>query len=352
VKVGVIGCGFAGLAAAIAFRQTGHDVSVFERSVAIPATSAAVSLAPNAFRCLQILGVAPEYPPGVISGWPATIRNAAGRVLIRRTLAQFAGGDDYSLVPRSQLLESLLVQLPQRCVHMSAPVTRVDPSGELEVDGSRLKFDMVVAADGVRSACRQALWPRSPTPHRTGITARTWMVDRTLTDGFGVIWGYCAEFGILPLNDGRTYVWSGSRSGHTDLGAYRDWPQPLPELVDAAGPAMTTVELTEVRVPRHLSYGRVVLIGDAAHAMRPSFGQGAALAMEDAITLARGGAVRLSRRRARMHSLYWMSRVASFASMPRYRALSVARDSALGLIPDGVLSPLFGSVSRWSAPST
>ena len=100
MKAGVIGCGFAGLAAAIAFRQNGHAVTLFERSVGISETSAAISLAPNALRCLEILGVRDQYPPSSVSHQPATIRNSSGRVLMRRNLAQFAGGDEYTLPGR------------------------------------------------------------------------------------------------------------------------------------------------------------------------------------------------------------------------------------------------------------
>ncbi|MCT7660071.1 FAD-dependent monooxygenase [Mycobacterium deserti] len=352
MKVGVIGCGFAGLAAAIAFRQDGHDVTLFERSTHVPETSAAISLAPNALRCLAILGVRDEYPPSPVSGQIATIRNASGRVLTRRTLAQFAGGGEYTLAPRSHLLRSLMAQLPEQSVRCSSPVTRVLPTGEVEVNDMRHRFDLIVAADGVRSVSRRDLWPDAPAPRRTGITTWTWIVDRRCSDGYGAIWGRFAEFGILPLADGRTYVWGGARPGHAELGAYRHWPDPLPQLIEAAEPTrMTTVELSEVPPPRRLSTGRVVLIGDAAHAMRPIFGQGAALAMEDAITLARGGIRQLSRRRLRMNTLFWMSRSASLVSMPRYRVLAAVRDAGLRLVPDGLFSSSVGSVSRWSVPT-
>ncbi|OBK72156.1 FAD-dependent monooxygenase [Mycobacterium sp. 1274761.0] len=353
MKVGVIGAGFAGLAAAIAFRDNGHDVTLFERSADIPETSAAISLAPNALRCLDILGVREQYPPSSVSRQAATIRNAAGRVLIRRTLAEFAGGDEYTLAPRSDLLRSLLARLPHDSVNMSSPVTRVDSTGEIEVEGRRHRFDLIVAADGVRSVCRNNLWQEATQPRRTGITAWTWIIDRRLTDGYGAIWGRFAEFGILPLHDGRTYAWGGARPGHADLQSYRDWADPLPALIDAAdSERITSLELIEVPPPRHFSRGRVVLIGDSAHAMRPIFGQGAALAMEDAITLARGGVAQLSRRRRRMYALYWMSRNASLVSMPKYKMLAVARDTALRLAPDSVFASSVGSVSRWTPQAT
>ncbi|HEX2214435.1 MAG TPA: FAD-dependent monooxygenase [Mycobacterium sp.] len=351
MHVGVIGCGFAGLAAAIAFRQDGHDVTLFERSGGIPDTSAAISLAPNALRCLELLGVRDLYGSTSMSLLPATIRTDTGRILIRRNLAQFAGGPEYCVVQRTRLLESLLSRLPTHCVRFSTKVTAVHPSGEVDVDGTRHRFDLVIAADGVHSLCRRSLWPHDASPRRTGITAWTWIVDRPLTEGYGAIWGRYAEFGILPLHDGQTYVWGGARPGHADLDAYRGWSDPLPELIDAVDPErLTTVELTEVPPPRRFANGSVVLIGDAAHAMRPLFGQGAALAMEDAITLVRGGVSQLFRRRHRMRALYWASRWGSLASMPKSHVLTSARNAALRLAPDGLFASSVGSVSRWSGP--
>ena len=345
MEVGVIGCGFAGLAAAIAFRQRGHTVTVFERTADIPETSAAISLAPNALHCLEVLGVGDEYRSRSLSGVPATIRTDTGRVLIERTLAQFAGGDEYCVARRSQLLRSLLSRTPEGCVRFGSKVTAVRPSGEVDVDGTQYRFDLVVAADGVHSVCRRQWWPDAAAPRRTGITAWTWIVDRTLSDGYGAVWGRYAEFGILPLLDGRTYAWGGARPGHADLRAYRGWAAPLPELIDAAE-RVSTVELIEVSPPQRFSTGRIVLIGDSAHAMRPLFGQGAALAMEDAIALAHGGIRALSRRRRRIAALYWASRFGSMVTMPRSRALTSARNAALRLTPDGLFASSVGSVSR------
>ncbi|OBG97717.1 hypothetical protein A5698_12640 [Mycobacterium sp. E136] len=110
------------------------------------------------------------------------------------------------------------------------------------------------------------------------------------------------------------------------------------------------MELTEVAPPRNFSKGRVVLIGDSAHAMRPTLGQGAALAMEDAITLAHGGIEQLARRRPRMFALYWVSKTGSRVAIPKFRILAAARNTALRLTPDSVMASSVGSVSRWTPP--
>lgn len=126
MRVGVVGAGFAGLAAAIAFRQQGHDVVVFEKTDGPSATGGAISLARNALACLSILGVRKRVATQPWSQTPAMVRTSDGRVLIQRTLAQLTGGSEYATVPRHQLLTWLTAALPSDCVQYERSITRVD----------------------------------------------------------------------------------------------------------------------------------------------------------------------------------------------------------------------------------
>jgi 2-polyprenyl-6-methoxyphenol hydroxylase-like FAD-dependent oxidoreductase len=347
MRVGIVGAGFAGLAAAIAFRQNGHDVTVFERAARPLVTAGAIALAPNALACLSILGIKDPITTQPWSRMAATVRTPAGRILVRRNLAQLTGGDEFAAVPRAQLIAWMSARLPSQCLEYGCGVTGVGADGTIEVDGSAARFDLVVGADGVRSVTRQLVFPDAPSPRSTGVTGWAWIVDRELTTGFGPIWGRTADFGVLPLIDGRTYVY-GSRSGHADLDSYRDWAHPLPELIDAATPdRIVAPEIFEARPPRRLVHGKVVLIGDAAHTMRPTFGQGAALAMEDAITLAYRGTSGLSRRRPRMLALYGLSKAGAYFAAPGYATLETARNWGLRLVPDALFGIMAGAVSHW-----
>lgn len=351
MDVGVIGAGFAGLATAIAMRGLGHTVTVFERADGPLTGGGAIALSPNALTCLSALGVRGRIDTRDWAAHPATIRNRHGRILVRRNLGQIAGGAEFAVVPRAELTRLLAGQLPADCVQYSATVTRVTVDGYVEVNGAARRFDLLVAADGANSTVRASIWADARPMRMTGITAWTWIVDQPV-DRYGTIWGRTAEFGILPLHDGRTYVWGGACAGHADLSAYRDWPDPLPALIDAVDVhTLPSVQLVESRPPRRLTRGRVVLLGDAAHAMRPTFGQGAALAMEDALTLARSGPKQLDRRRRRMLALYWGSRLGSAAALPRNAVLERLRDAAFGLVPNRVFSAAMGRASRWHPPA-
>jgi 2-polyprenyl-6-methoxyphenol hydroxylase-like FAD-dependent oxidoreductase len=348
MKVGIVGGGFAGLAAAIAFRDNGHEVTVFEKSSGPSAMGGAISLAPNALSCLKVLGVRKEVTTEPWSRMPASVRTPGGRILVRRSLGQLTGGGEFAAVTRAQLISWLAAELPSHCVHYSRNVTYVGLDGTIEISGVGQRFDLVVAADGLRSLARRSLWADAQPPRPTGITGWAWIVERRLETGFGVIWGRETEFGILPLIDGRTYVYGGDRSGQTDLRRFLDWPEPLPSLIDAATPEkMITPQIFEARPPRQLRRGKVCLIGDAAHCMRPTFGQGAALAMEDAIALAYGGPSRLSTRWPRMLTLYGLSKAGSRFAAPGTVPLERARNVALRLLPDPVFGVMAGSVSHW-----
>jgi 2-polyprenyl-6-methoxyphenol hydroxylase-like FAD-dependent oxidoreductase len=352
MRVGIVGAGFAGLAAAIAFRDEGHDVSLFEKA-ARPATGGgAISLAQNALTCLTLLGLRNRLAGQLGASAPATVRNAAGKVLVRSTLARLTGGDEYATVPRHQLLSWLTEQLPADCIHYSTAVLDVHENGTLRLDSNLQTFDLVVGADGPKSVVRRTLWPHAPALRFSGTTGWAWIADRQLSSGFGTIWGRTAHFGILPLADGRTYVYGGTCLPDVDLASFRNWPDPLPDLIDAAKPdQVITPAIYEARPPRRLVRGNVVLIGDAAHTTQPTFGQGAAIAMEDAITLARHGLAAISRRRPRMLALYGMSKAGTYFATPRLSALEKTRDLALSLTPDPVFGLMAGSVSRWKPVS-
>lgn len=350
--MGVIGGGFAGLAAAIAFRQTGHDVSVFERASGPSLAGGAISLASNALKCLSILGVRAHVVTEPWSRAPATVRTSDGSVLVRRTLAQLTGGGQYATVPRGQLLTWLAERLPPDCLHYSSTVVGVRTDGVVTIGGREHRFDLIIGADGTRGIVRKSLWPDAPPPHSTGITGWAWIVDRQLATGFGPIWGRTTDFGILPLADGRTYIYGGTRDHGAELAAYRHWPAPLPTLIDDVNPDnMATPEIFEARPPRQLVRGKVALIGDAAHTMRPTFGQGAALAMEDAITLAHCGHVGLAKRRSRMLALYTASKAGSYVAAPCLRSAERARNLTLRLTPSPLFGVMAGAVSHWRPPA-
>ncbi|MCV7062392.1 hypothetical protein H7I76_22240, partial [Mycolicibacterium vaccae] len=108
------------MAAAIAFRREGHKVTVFERAAGPSSAGGAISLAPNALRCLKILSVDDHLSTHPWSDMPATIRNSSGRVLVRSTMGRLTGGAEFACVPRAQLISWLTAALPPTAFVTSA----------------------------------------------------------------------------------------------------------------------------------------------------------------------------------------------------------------------------------------
>ncbi|OBB89962.1 FAD-dependent monooxygenase [Mycobacterium sp. 852002-40037_SCH5390672] len=353
MEIGVVGGGIAGLATAIAFHRSGHQVRVFERAPAFAEVGAGIAVPPNALRCLGLLGVRGVASQPELGGQSATVRNQGGRVLVRASLASLAGASpgNFAIVHRARLIDALRSNLPDSCLYAGSAVTDVTADGVIEAGDERRRFDLVIGADGVKSLVRRCLWPPSM-PRRTGVTAWRWIVNRAPSE-VGMVWGHTAEFGILPMPGYGTYVYGGARPGRAALEHYLSWPDPLPELIAARIPdQVITDELCELRPVAMPIRDRVVLVGDAAHTMRPTFGQGAALALEDAVTLAMAGVARYARlRQRRTTTLYWCSRWGSLVTMPRTRPVAAARDAALRLVPDQLFASLTGAASRWSPPA-
>ncbi|WP_454084756.1 FAD-dependent monooxygenase [Georgenia sp. Marseille-Q6866] len=305
----VVGGGIGGLAAAIALGQAGWDVTVLERSAEGGEIGAGLTIMANGQRALRELGLADAVRAAAAPQGGGGLRDPSGRWLARVDGAALERelGPSVVGIHREQLHRVLRDALPAGALVTGAEVLDVTAGPPATVSfvrgGERhtLTADVVVGADGIRSAVRRTLWPDHPGPAHTGVTAwRSVTADRWPLDLVGpVTWGPGTEFGTVPLVDGRVYWFAavaGAPVGHRfadEVGHLRrrfaGWHAPIPELLAAAEPgAVLRHDLQHLAVPLP-SYvtGAAALLGDAAHAMTPNLGQGAAQALEDAVVLGR-----------------------------------------------------------------
>ena len=307
----VVGAGIGGLAAAGALARAGWEVTVHEQAKVLREVGAGLSIAPNAMRALEWLGLGPEAREHA-QGQGIGVKSRSGRWMVRLTATDLEQryGNPMFAMHRADLHRLLLTAAGATTVHTGHRATGISAG----LGGAEVTFataggpvtagaDLVVAADGVHSRLRAALFPGHPGATYAGYVCWRGIapagISRRLTDPpvWTDTWGRGVRFGTAPLADGRVF-WYGSAAGPegafardtpADVAArFATWHPPIPDLPWTSAPdslLRNDIYFVKDPLPRFVR-DRVVLLGDAAHAVTPDIGQGACLAIEDAAVLA------------------------------------------------------------------
>lgn len=302
----VIGGGIGGLTAAAALHRHGWQVTVVERARSLEPVGAAISLAPNALRALDVLGIGEEIRD--LAAWQGDggLRAPGGRWLSRADAEAAAArfGGPLVLLHRATLVDSLAALLPPGTVRTAAAAALVDPGdhdrpARVTTADDELEADLVVAADGVHSRARDLLFPGRPGAVYAGFT--TWRLMLPVPGARFAsheTWGRGHLWGTHPLKDGRVYAYAAAKvpaGEHAPdderaelLRRFGDWHDPIPAVLAAARPEdVLRHDVHHLAEPLPAFHrGRAALLGDAAHAMPPTLGQGGNQAVEDAVVLA------------------------------------------------------------------
>ncbi len=317
MKALIIGAGVAGPVAAMALARVGVDAEVFERDEQDAAQRGAwLTLQANGLDALQAIDAA---GPLTGIGYPVeTIGfvNGKGRGLGRMPLAaRRPDGLTSLMMPRATLYSALAEEARSRgvAVRHGAELTTatVDDEGVTArfADGTTARGDVLIGADGIHSPVRTLIDPTATAPRYVPVLNLGGYIPDFTVDvparEFRMQFGTRCFFAWMPTPDGGT-VWFANPPERTEpargvLSGVDDaeWRRRLHTLMEGdAGPAGAIIDAAPGPLVGWATYdlpvverwhdgrGRMVLIGDAAHATSPAAGQGAAMALEDAVILA------------------------------------------------------------------
>lgn len=388
----VVGGGIAGLASAVGLAQAGWRVTVLERTPAFGEVGAGLSVTGNGMTALAALGLDEGVRAAGHQTAVAGYQDLRGRWLMRLPAAKDPAAKDPAAVTsilglHRQRLHSVLRAAAEAAdgveLITDAEVTTIRqglPSGEpaaVTVKGTRtVPADLVVGADGVRSTVRTQLFP-AVRPRYGGATSWRAVIPDTGSEGRLIqVLGPGTEFGALRISASELYWYGYFRSPEgtvfdDELGAARAkfaaWAPWVRDIVNktTAGRLMRNDVYHLPQGPAAYVSGRVVLVGDAAHAALPTAGQGAASAIEDAVCVGRmiaapvkaGGdlAERLAAydraRRPRCQRIVRMGIMAArFGADVGGGWPQSVRNAALRLAPPGPLIKAGAPIVRWTPP--
>ena len=312
----VVGGGIGGLAAALCLARSGREVTLLERAGAFTEAGAGIQLSPNASHVLHALGLQDALEAVGFAPERTEMRHwRSGKLLSATPLGAEARerfGAPYYHLHRGDLLATLLAAAeaePAIELRTGAAVKAAEDAGDealVHLEGSTERADLVVGADGIRSAVRASLFGPAEARFTGNVAWRALVpVERLPKDFVRPVttawWGPGRHFVHYYVRGGALVncvcvvektgweeeSWT-SRGDHRELVADFDgWHTGVRTLIDAMDPDACFKWALFDRDPMpQWSRGRLTLLGDACHPTLPFMAQGAAMAIEDAQVLA------------------------------------------------------------------
>jgi 2-polyprenyl-6-methoxyphenol hydroxylase-like FAD-dependent oxidoreductase len=318
-KAIIIGAGIAGPVAGIFLKRAGIDARVFEAWPYSAGIGGGLQIAPNGMHVLAEIGLADEMirRGSIAESFDFYSQSGARLGSINRNMQQRFGQPAVNM-SRAALNEAIINKAWCENVELAFEKRLVNIEDRADqpviahfADGTSAEGDFLIGADGVHSAVRAHVIPDGPKPFDTGLIGFGGFVPRSMFENtpigrrvettfgqsgfFG--YGFCSS----DPQDGVMW-WSTQPSHGIDAATFRamsqdaikrhlltfhaGWHDPIPQLLQAAENIVVTATLDVATLPTWWRK-RVLLIGDAAHATSPHAGQGASLALEDAMRLGR-----------------------------------------------------------------
>jgi salicylate hydroxylase len=312
----IAGAGIGGLTAALGLLHQGFPVSVYEQAKELREVGAGVLISPNGMRVLTSLGIAERALAVAAHPVRREVRlwntGQAWPTFELNTVAAAVYGYPFAWLFRPDLLELLadaITHLAPDAIHLGCSATSCRQDAEtvtlLFADGRTVSGDALVGADGVHSVVRSTLHGTDQ-PEFTGFIAWRGVIPFTalpsrFADGVAKTWvgprGHVVEYpirrgellnfvGVVQRDDWRTESWSTVGSRKQLVADFNGWHDDVQIMIEAI-PQPNLWALSMHRRLPHWSVDRMTLLGDACHPTLPFLGQGATMAIEDGLVLAR-----------------------------------------------------------------
>ena len=377
----VVGAGIGGLTAAITLSRVGVDVRLHERAGALRAAGSGLSVMSNALTALAGLGVDLELEKHGRTVEAFNTFDRRGRLIRRQPLTEVSNrlGTPSVSISRAALQSVLRERAADVPLVLGAAATRyeTDEDGVTVFfdDGTTARGDVLIGADGFGSAVRRQV--AGPEEDRdSGYLCWLALTDfahpRLAPGHVGHYWGRGQRFGLIDIGHGR-YYWWGTRNmpavrshnwsgGKADVvRAYTGWADEVQQIIrETPEDAILSLPSSDRPFLERWGDGPVTLLGDAAHPMLTSLGQGAAIAIEDAVVLAHalarhpedpraGLRAYEDLRRERARTMVTMSRRMSDLEQIEHPVGSALRNAFFRFVPKPVLARGFADALTFPA---
>jgi 2-polyprenyl-6-methoxyphenol hydroxylase-like FAD-dependent oxidoreductase len=314
-KAIIIGAGISGPAIALQFKRIGIQSVVYESRPRLDVNEGVfLGLTPNGQNAIRELvnlsDLREEYTPGKMSFYNARNRKI-GELDTARQREQFGAetiqikrGKLNGLLWETTLAQDIPIQTGKRITGLQQTANGVEVTF---ADGTGDTADLLIGCDGVHAATRKLLFPHSPQPHYTGLLstgAYAYLPGvEHLFGSIHMVFGEKAFFAYAVSNKGEVWWFNNYRRplepspGEVEgelteeikrrlLDLHRNDPDPILPII-AATDAIAAYPIYDLPFLERWYQGSVCLLGDAAHATSPHIGQGASLALEDTVVLAK-----------------------------------------------------------------
>ncbi|KAJ5605292.1 hypothetical protein N7510_010446 [Penicillium lagena] len=319
----IIGAGIAGLSAAIALGKQGHRVVILERSGFLKETGAAIHLPPNCTALLQWLGINPMDFGGTLLheihryGFDGDLKYKKEFAAIRQEWQA-----EWYLVHRVDLHNNLKQRaIETATLHTQCKITEINiegtrPWASIE-DGRTFVADLVLGADGLHSQVRKSIAPGAPSPYQVGKSCFRWLLPMDRLREHQSTLGYVRDPGVFiewaaedrrlvayPCSNNKVFnlcafvpsseenigskidSWQTFGDKETIVRAFSKFSPGVKRIVNSATNNLNVWELYDMNTLPTWVKGNAALLGDAAHPFQPYMGQGGAMAIEDAVSIA------------------------------------------------------------------